>query len=343
MLAEPGDLSEGYSLPDDVRAVGALLADLLAAQETAGQDLPLRPDEVPDVLWSLVVACLNADPAARPTVAVLAQQLRNTARDLLLGVAPWPSLAETNNPRATGDPAAAASDVPAPGYVPGPNSETRPDAPPRPRSRAITIAATAMATILATIGIGFAVTSLADGGDSSANASASSKPAASSRPSSPPKSKPKTPPLRTTQPPTPSQPSAEERPLQPPSSAQSPSPVSSPTQVQPSSPKPSSQDPTVICLPSDCAARATFHTVDAHLTVCDNKGDWRAAVALYTRSDAPGEKKVWASNTAGTCTDEALDMAEGTKITYKVCIGDQSENRIDKCSEAVTNTVEKQQ
>lgn len=108
VLAEPGELSEADSLADDVRAVGALLADLLDAQEAAGQDLPLRPDDVPDVLWSLVVACLNADPATRPTVAVLAQQLRNIARDLLLGVAPWPSLAETNSPRTSGDPAAAA-------------------------------------------------------------------------------------------------------------------------------------------------------------------------------------------------------------------------------------------
>jgi hypothetical protein len=123
---------------------------------------------------------------------------------------------------------------------------------------------------------------------------------------------------------------------------------SPPAQATPSgSPSPtketSQQSTVLLCLPSGCAAKAIFQPEDAHLIACDTKGDWRAAVAVYTRSDAPGEKKVWASNTHGTCTDEPLGMPDGATITYKVCIGDQSENRIDTCSEEVTNTVTKRQ
>jgi serine/threonine protein kinase len=86
VIVESGAPALPYKGSDDVRAVGMLLARLLGAQ-TASEEAPPRPDNVPGVLWSLITACLDADPALR--VADLARRLRDAAREL--GDAPRPS------------------------------------------------------------------------------------------------------------------------------------------------------------------------------------------------------------------------------------------------------------
>jgi hypothetical protein len=60
----------------DVRGAGAVLAELLGERDAGG----------PAVLWAIVDACA-AGPSAQPAAAVLASQLRDAVRDLLLGSA----------------------------------------------------------------------------------------------------------------------------------------------------------------------------------------------------------------------------------------------------------------
>lgn len=308
---------------EDVHGVGVLLVRLLGAELPRGPELPRRPDAVPDSLWSLVANCLTPNPAARPTAAVLARQLRDTARDLLLGVSAWPSATGLAHPADPGTPTGADIEIPVPGYVPGPDSTSGPDVParsPRRRGRQLLVATTVAVLVLAAVGIAFAITGSApDQAPTAADKTAVTAVATTPNATKPAAPKP-TMPRRSTAPPAPA---GGNEPARPP--------------ALPSPAKPNPPAPTVVCLPPDCAARATFQPVDEHLIVCDNKSDGYAAVAIYTAGTS-GEKKVWASNSAGTCTDKDLGVADGTRVTYKVCIGDQSENRVDRCSATVTRT-----
>jgi hypothetical protein len=315
--------------PDDVREVGQLLGHLLlGADATPGQDLRDRPDMAPDPLWSLIAGCLDEDPQARPTAAVLARQLRDTARDLLLGAAPWSVLTEL--PDAT-PPGASTGRVkaPVPGFVPGLDSTDELAVLVRPRRRGVRLlaAASIAAVVLAAAGVAFAVSGSADKNPSAADKS----PAAADKV---PGGQAATAPIASTAPgPNPTTPGPTTEVARPPAR-------SSPTANKPATPAPPAPASTsVACLPPDCAGRVTFQPQDAHLTVCDNKKDGFSAIGIYTRSDVSGEKQLWASNTFGTCADAKLGMRKGAKISFKACIGDHSENKIVACSEPVTSTV----
>ena len=72
----------------DVYAVGITLYELLTgAQPFTGQAVavmrshldvrPARPDAMPDRMWALISACLNKEPAGRPSAAIVARALRD--------------------------------------------------------------------------------------------------------------------------------------------------------------------------------------------------------------------------------------------------------------------------
>lgn len=322
-----GTESDRWTAADDVLGVGVILLYLLGAELSHDHRLPPRPDAMPEPLWSLITNCLEPDLTARPTAAVLAQQLRSTARDLLLGVAPWPSSTALAGPEKSSDDEL---HLMVPGYVPGPGptATEEPTRSPSRRNRWLLAATTAAAVVLATVGVVLAVGGASDKAPTAGQNTPSSPipPTASATtasattaavPAGP------TGPAKTTAPAAQPRTSAKKSVAPPPAPTKSPLPAA----------------PTSICVQTpDCVARASFDAVGEDLTVCDRKADSHAAVVLYTRSDASGEKKVWASDGAGTCELANLSMAEGAKITYKVCIGDQSENRVDTCSAAVTNT-----
>src|SRR5439155_17384169 len=92
LIVRSGAAGPSHSATDDVWQVGLLLAHLLGVGMLRDGGLPHRPPEIAPPLWSVLQRCLEPNPAARPPAAVLARQLRDVARDLLLGVAPWQSV-----------------------------------------------------------------------------------------------------------------------------------------------------------------------------------------------------------------------------------------------------------
>ncbi len=87
---------------------------------------------------------------------------------------------------------------------------------------------------------------------------------------------------------------------------------------------------------SNCEAWAAFDASSDTLQVCDNKADGLAALAQYSVAGG-AEVWVWASGGSGTCTWRELNLAAGTTISYRVCSGDQSERRVDRCGARTTN------
>ncbi|MEV0129685.1 hypothetical protein AB0H83_14665 [Dactylosporangium sp. NPDC050688] len=94
--------------------------------------------------------------------------------------------------------------------------------------------------------------------------------------------------------------------------------------------------PTRVCVTSNCEAWAAFDASNDTLQVCDNKADGLAALAQYSVAGG-AEVWVWASGGSGTCTWKELNLAKGTTISYRVCSGDQSERRVDRCGARTTN------
>ncbi|MFD0745827.1 hypothetical protein ACFQ1L_31355 [Phytohabitans flavus] len=140
-----------HTRTDDVRALGGVLSDLLGAPPEPDGGLPPRPNGAPEALWSLLETAVAADPAARPTAALLARQLRDAARDLLLGVTPWPAAAGATNEAL---PASSLHEVPVPGYVPVPGAVDDLPAPRGPGRRlAIGLAAVATLVVLSSAGV----------------------------------------------------------------------------------------------------------------------------------------------------------------------------------------------
>jgi hypothetical protein len=158
VIVAPGRPDGWTGWAEDVRGVGVLLVRLLGAPIVAGQSVPPRPATVPERLWDVVVGCLSGDPHSRPTAAVLARQLRDTTRDLLLGVtamtAPATRPAELSPPsapsaRAPSAPEFRLADAAPPDYVPAPSADQSRQADIAPRRRGRVLAAIAAAVVLA--------------------------------------------------------------------------------------------------------------------------------------------------------------------------------------------------
>jgi hypothetical protein len=96
---------------------------------------------------------------------------------------------------------------------------------------------------------------------------------------------------------------------------------SSPTVSSPKPAPPPQPPPPTACTPNGCAAKAYFVAYGDHLYVCDNSGDGYGAIAQYTRTDYPGQNNDAANkNGKGTCVDHNMNMPEGAKITFRVCL-----------------------
>jgi len=93
-----------------------------------------------------------------------------------------------------------------------------------------------------------------------------------------------------------------------------------------------------VCTPNGCAARAYFVATGEHLFVCDQETDGYGGAAFYTRTDVPGQNNLATdTNGSGTCIDHNMNMPDGAKITFKVCLVD-ADNRFSDCSEPITAT-----
>lgn len=151
----------------DVYAFGITLYELLAGRtpfhggHTAAvirrhlEAEPLRPDGVPDELWSIIAECLAKDPAQRPAAAALAIRLHHFAPGPPadgLRTAP-PTLADV--PAAHVQPATTPPGPPWPLAPSGP--ATGPAQAGRTVRRPVVIAALATATVLAAAGAAIAV------------------------------------------------------------------------------------------------------------------------------------------------------------------------------------------
>jgi hypothetical protein len=122
-------------------------------------------------------------------------------------------------------------------------------------------------------------------------------------------------------------------PAQPPAQpGQSPTPSPAP---KPSTTKPAPTPPTV-CTTGGCAGSAYFVANGDHLFVCDDKSDGYGVIAQYTRTDVPGQNNE-AANRGGwnTCVDHNMNMAEGTKLTFRVCLVNKANERF-ACSGYIT-------
>ncbi|GII42745.1 serine/threonine protein kinase [Planotetraspora phitsanulokensis] len=156
--------------PDDVRATGLLLAHLLGSQTAADAEVPRRPGNVPDTLWSLVTACLDADPAGRPTAATLAQRLHDAAADLGGAPSQLPGAPVPAGPTTDGG-------VSPPASVPRPGITSEPTSPGRSRGRRRRRVVTATAGVVLAgvgVGIGFAMIGPSDDGHTAVSTVATS-------------------------------------------------------------------------------------------------------------------------------------------------------------------------
>ncbi|HEX6500116.1 MAG TPA: protein kinase [Micromonosporaceae bacterium] len=109
-----------------------------------------------------------------------------------------------------------------------------------------------------------------------------------------------------------------------------------PSSARPSSAKPTPAPPTV-CTPG-CAGKAYFVAYGDHLYVCDTSSDGYGVVAKYWRTDYPGQNNDAVNkNGTGTCVDHNMNMPEGAKITFWVCLLTGSGEAID-CSGKLTTT-----
>ncbi|GAA1307699.1 hypothetical protein Psi02_45510 [Planotetraspora silvatica] len=171
--------------PDDVRATGMLLAHLLGSQTDVEPGAPRRAENVPDVLWSLVTACLEPDPAGRPTAATLVRRLRDASAEL--AQPPLVGAPVSAGPTADGGVSPLAA-------VPRPGVASEPTSPGRSRGRSRRVAAAGVVLVGVGVGIGFAVVGPPDDGNTAVGAVPSTSVAApsgtSAAPTAPPSRKP---------------------------------------------------------------------------------------------------------------------------------------------------------
>lgn len=90
---------------------------------------------------------------------------------------------------------------------------------------------------------------------------------------------------------------------------------------------------------SGCADRATFTSYGEVFHVYDQSADGHSAVALYWLPDGSGPNLIWNSNGNGTDVTANLDFAEGSWVTYRVCLGEYGARQVltSTCGATITD------
>jgi hypothetical protein len=88
-----------------------------------------------------------------------------------------------------------------------------------------------------------------------------------------------------------------------------------------------------------CAGRATFTSLGEIFHVYDQNADGHSAVALYWLPDGSGPTMIWNSNGNGTNVTANLELAEGSWITYRVCLGEGGPKQVmlETCGAPITD------
>jgi hypothetical protein len=90
---------------------------------------------------------------------------------------------------------------------------------------------------------------------------------------------------------------------------------------------------------SGCAGRATFTSYGEVFKVYDQLADGHSAVALYWLPDGSGPHMIWNSTGNGTEVTANLEFAEGSWVTYRVCLGEggPKEVLLNTCGATITD------
>ncbi|GDY33398.1 serine/threonine-protein kinase [Gandjariella thermophila] len=344
------------SAASDVYALGSTMYQLVAGQPAFGR----RGEEIAAVLHRILteepaaLACPELPPLAdvvrramakrpedrHPSAAALAAALRSLVSDAEpRSFAPQPppwAAAVPGEPRSGG--AHPATPVGGPSFPDTPPGESvwHTAGPARPRRRRMALTVVGVLVAVAALTVGLAAWQRALHGE--ARPQAQSAATSTADPTVPASAAPGA----TTVPVTSVAGGAPAGPAPPAGRGTTPGAPPPPAATTVTSAKASSspaEQPTSVCTPDGCAARASFVAYGDHLYVCDNKADGHSAVAWYQRSDVPGQNnEAWDNNGSGTCIDHNMNMPEGAKITYRVCVGDYDTRRLLVCSNTITAT-----
>jgi hypothetical protein len=90
---------------------------------------------------------------------------------------------------------------------------------------------------------------------------------------------------------------------------------------------------------SGCAGRATFTSYGEVFHVYDQLADGHSAVALYWLPDGSGPHMIWNSGGNGTSVTANLEFAEGSWVTYRVCLGEGGPKQVllNTCGPTITD------
>lgn len=89
----------------------------------------------------------------------------------------------------------------------------------------------------------------------------------------------------------------------------------------------------------DCAGKASFTSYGEIFHVLDRKADGHSVVVLYWLPDGTGPHKVWNSKGNGSDVKANLELAEGSWITYRVCLGEYGARKVltSTCGSTITD------
>lgn len=88
-----------------------------------------------------------------------------------------------------------------------------------------------------------------------------------------------------------------------------------------------------------CAGKASFKSLGEVFTLTDQVGDGHSAVLLYWLPDGTGPHLVWNPNGKGTSITKNLELAEGSWLHYRVCLGEHGTKDVleTTCGPTVTD------
>ncbi|MCO1576170.1 hypothetical protein M8C13_10420 [Crossiella sp. SN42] len=87
-----------------------------------------------------------------------------------------------------------------------------------------------------------------------------------------------------------------------------------------------------------CAGKASFKSLGEVFTVTDQVGDGHSAVLLYWLPDGTGPHLVWNAKGKGTSVTANLELAEGSWVHYRVCLGEHGTKDVLESTCGVTVT-----